>query len=159
MKKIIYITCCFVFAGVCSSSEYTLSDSNDNPRAFNSSDSSINDDSKITTHAMNNPSRKRSRRSVDINQSSKIRKNKEVYTDLFEYYFANPKKFLNDLEKKRDNKSYIRDMLYTLEKYNFFCSDYWEIDDILACEKRLDELNLRSVKNIKFDMEWYLNTF
>lgn len=44
MKKIICLTCCFVFAGVGSSSEYTLSDSDDNPKALNSSDSSINGD-------------------------------------------------------------------------------------------------------------------
>lgn len=124
MKKIIYITCCFVFAGVCSSSEYTLSDSNDNPRAFNSSDSSINDDSKITTHAMNNPSRKRSRRSVAVNQSSKIRKNKEVYTDLYDTYCDDPDKFLDDLAKKKRDSYYIQSMLNTLQTYNFFYASW-----------------------------------
>lgn len=150
MKKIICLACCFVFTGVCSSSEYTLSDNYDHPRAFSSSDSSISDDSQasLLKHADRKNSKgkykgKRQKKAfnsmehvIDIENCKNEMKKASAANKLYDKYCYNPKKFQGDLSKylneKKADKSVdvnLRNLLYILASCNFFY-DSWDKDDI-----------------------------
>ena len=56
------------------------------------------------------------------NHSEKLKANSGT-TDLYHEYYNNPDKFLIDLKNTTDT-NYLKSMLYTLGKYNFFYSSW-----------------------------------
>ena len=166
MKKIIYITCCFVFAGVCSSSECTLSDNYDHPRAFSSSDSSISDDSQasLLKHADRKNSKgkykgKRQKKAfnsmehvIDIENCKNEMKKAAALDDLLDKYRCNPCTFLSDLnmylsgQESEDVDADVRlkNLIYTLYWSNFFYES-WHMKYIKQVEnnKYIKKIGLR----------------
>lgn len=144
MKKIIYITCCFVF-GYISSCDFIVSPQS--PDIHYAADRLLQD---YEQHKV--ISKKRSSTS-EVRSTKKAKHTGQNLQDLYEVYYDNPGLFLEDLNGKDEN--YRKSMIYTLEKYNFFCSN-WKLKNILDCNKKLNTMNIRTVK---FDLEWYLCTF
>lgn len=74
-------------------------------------------------------------------------------TDLYYKYYDAPDKFLKDLQNTT-NENYLNSMLYTLDKYNFFCTS-WSIKKINKC---MDLLGKRGINSVKFNLEYYFDS-
>lgn len=156
MKKIICLTCCFVFAGVGSYSGYKLSGNDDNPKSFNSSDSSINGDDEAVvlkragskningTYAVKRQEKELNSTgyAIDPIAYQNLRRKSNILEKLNKKYYRNPNKFLQDLDvylKEKKDKSenanvHLNNLIHILLSCNFFC-DSWRKEDVEKVEK------------------------
>ena len=72
--------------------------------------------------------------------------------DLYTKYCNDPKSLIKNLQNTNCNE--LNSILFTLKKYNFFCT-VWNIQDVAKC---INELEAMNIKDIKFDLDYYFDS-
>ena len=110
-----------------------------------------------TSERLLHPKRKFSYNNIEFlgkrpkSNSEELKANSET-TDLYYKYYNNPDKFLKDLQSIKNsnlqnikNTNYLKSMLYTLGKYDFFY-ETWGIDSRKKCNKELSSYKRKNTQ-------------